>query len=784
MKHLLLLSLIIIISGTSLSVCPQAGFHDCGVVTALAAPRSSSASSVAIHIRYHAPGAGEVWLIWGLNGWKHAPQEIRPPGTVLKDNVIQTPLAREGDVFSVVLQIPSKSLLDYGFYITKTDKDASTKLWDLGQTFRTEADSLVEFHSAAYRCTDNQLDDWLWGRSIDLPLVTQEILYHIEGVSEASLVWGVKGWYNVTGNFRPPGTVVEDRLMRTPLVREGNTFRTKLRLPPGMPTQFGVVLQKTTGGFPIHVWEYGGDRPISIEGVTGEMTVGNPAASSLTQRKVWSAGQPSDLPIVRRRIYYRAPRATEVALIWGIDEWQAMPRSGQPIRTTVKNGLMSTFLAREGDLFMITVEVPEGSVLKYRFAITQTEGSVYGQRTGNSLGVVTPLFDNRIDVESGVTKAQMDRASAPSDKISLVPQEIRYRIAGAEEVWLVWGINGWQSIPEEARPSGTVYKDNVMHSPMKKNGEIFSVTIRVPRGTILEYKFVVTRTSRGAPVSVWQDSDGQAYWKIIRSAGTLEEKATVSVTPVERRRAWLAGQAVGLPLVTEEIRYHAPGAGEVWLIWGLEGWHPAPDSTRPPGTLLKDGHVMHSPMMRTGQTFGVSVQIPPGTELRYAFLITKTTDGKATAVRQDKSEAGESLTRTVSFDGVSEVRSTAWLTTHAVDRSLVTQEIRYRIAGAGEVWLEWGINGWQTVPEGMRPADTIMIDDKVMRSRLIQKGDMFSTTVRVPSGTRLNYRFVITKTGLGTPITIVDTSDGQDFGRYAHRSGSIDEKATVTVVTR
>jgi predicted carbohydrate-binding protein with starch-binding CBM53 len=59
-------------------------------------------------------------------------------------------------------------------------------------------------------------------------------------------------------------------------------------------------------------------------------------------------------------------------------------------------------------------------------------------------------------------------------------QKVIYRIAGADEVWLVWGINGWQSIPEEARPSGTVLKQNVMYTRMLRTGETYETTVRVP----------------------------------------------------------------------------------------------------------------------------------------------------------------------------------------------------------------------------------------------------------------------------------------------------------------
>ncbi|MGH9426420.1 MAG: hypothetical protein ACRD2L_08980, partial [Terriglobia bacterium] len=55
-------------------------------------------------------------------------------------------------------------------------------------------------------------------------------------------------------------------------------------------------------------------------------------------------------------------------------------------------------------------------------------------------------------------------------------------------------------------------------------------------------------------------------------------------------------------LVTQEFRYHSPEAGEVWLVWGINGWQQASDTFRPPGTIVKD-KVLHTPLVRTGSTF-------------------------------------------------------------------------------------------------------------------------------------------------------------------------------------
>jgi hypothetical protein len=683
------------------------------------------------------------------------------------------------------------TVLDYGFLITKTEKGTPVKFWEGGRPFpKTKVDTIIEFESSANQVSTEQRKAWLSGQAADLPLVTNEILYHVTGAGEVSLVWGVNGWHNVPEAFRPSGTKVKDQLMHTPLVRKKDGFATTVRLPPGMAIEYGFLITKMEGGAPVNVWEDAGDRPSSIVTTDGRIEVESKATPvTIAQRKAWLAGQAPDLPLVTQVIYYRAPRAEEVWLVWGLDGWQAIPVAARPPGTELANGIMKTFMAREGDIFTATVQVPRGAVINYNFLIAKPIGSpTSGQRDGSRLGTFIAQLDGRVDVKSAVTKAFMEQRKAwPSGRLadlSLVTQEIRYRIAGAEEVWLVWGINGWQAIPEAARPTGTVLKDNkVMQTRMVGKGDTFATTVRVPPGTMLDYKFLITKTSRGAPVNIWQDYNGQDFWKLVRVSGSLEEKATVTVVMVDQRKAWLAGQAADLPLVTQEIRYRAPGAAEVWLTWGLEGWQAIPEAARPAGTVFKDNKVMHSRMVRKGDTFATTVRVPPGTVIDFSFLIAKTEEGTTVDIRQEKDGDGRALSRVAAFDGRIEVQSTAWLSVQAADLSLVAQEIRYRIAGAEEVWLVWGINGWQAIPEAARPPGTVLKDNKVMHTRMVRKGDTFATTVRVPPGTGLDYGFLITKTSRGVPVNIWQDYNGQAFGKLVRVSGSLEEKATVTVVT-
>lgn len=86
------------------------------------------------------------------------------------------------------------------------------------------------------------------------------------------------------------------------------------------------------------------------------------------------------------------------------------------------------------------------------------------------------------------------------------------------------------------------------------------------------------------------------------------------------------------PSRTLEFLYRAPEAGEVFLVWGIEGWQAVPEKERPPGTAVRN-RVMHTPMVRRGSGFLADVQVDPGVSVEYGFLVTKTYDGLELEVR-------------------------------------------------------------------------------------------------------------------------------------------------------
>jgi hypothetical protein len=103
---------------------------------------------------------------------------------------------------------------------------------------------------------------------------------------------------------------------------------------------------------------------------------------------------------------------------------------------------------------------------------------------------------------------------------------------GADEVFLVWGIDGWLPLPAEDRPVGTVVRDGLMHTPMVREGDTFVVDLKVPIMTGIDYAFrVATRQNDGLD-EMWDNNSGQNYHTTVRRAGGIIE-ANPSASPAQ-----------------------------------------------------------------------------------------------------------------------------------------------------------------------------------------------------------------------------------------------------------
>ena len=70
-----------------------------------------------IEIRYRAPGAEGLKMIWGINGWDYS--ESSPEGTFIEDKAMHTPMKKEGDDFVLKFNLPDSTILDFLFYFTR-----------------------------------------------------------------------------------------------------------------------------------------------------------------------------------------------------------------------------------------------------------------------------------------------------------------------------------------------------------------------------------------------------------------------------------------------------------------------------------------------------------------------------------------------------------------------------------------------------------------------------------------------------------------------------------------
>ena len=221
----------------------------------------AQAQPLIVHeIRYRTDDAREVFLVWGVNGWVPVAEAQRPPGTVVKDGLMYTPMARVGDAFVVQVRVPVGTQIDYVFVITQTRDGRAIKVWDTNATtgqkdYHTTAQANGVAEVIAPSLSDAQSPSAPHPAS---PVVTQEIHYYIADARAVFLVWGINGWASVAEAQRPAGTVIQDNLMYTPMAQVGDAFVVRLMVPAGSTIDYVFKITGTTTGLPIEVWDTNG----------------------------------------------------------------------------------------------------------------------------------------------------------------------------------------------------------------------------------------------------------------------------------------------------------------------------------------------------------------------------------------------------------------------------------------------------------------------------------------------------------------------------------------------
>ena len=94
-------------------------------------------------------------------------------------------------------------------------------------------------------------------------------------------------------------------------------------------------------------------------------------SGSLADDPVMPVPKTKSPPLVRQEIHYKCPSATEVRLLWGINNWKIVPEEYRPSGTSFRRGVMQTPMKDMGSYFSMTVLVPAEAILDCGFLITQ-----------------------------------------------------------------------------------------------------------------------------------------------------------------------------------------------------------------------------------------------------------------------------------------------------------------------------------------------------------------------------------------------------------------------------
>ena len=92
---------------------------------------------------------------------------------------------------------------------------------------------------------------------------------------------------------------------------------------------------------------------------------------------------------------------------------------------------------------------------------------------------------------------------------SYIDQKIDYIHKDAGEVYLVWGIDGWKTIPSEFYVDHTFISKGKLLTKMSPADSVFTTSIRIPEGSTLNFMFWVSKNRAGDVTDEWDIPAGR-----------------------------------------------------------------------------------------------------------------------------------------------------------------------------------------------------------------------------------------------------------------------------------
>jgi hypothetical protein len=260
---------------------------------------------------------------------------------------------------------------------------------------------------------------------------------------------------------------------------------------------------------------------------------------------------------------------------------------------------------------------------------------------------VRPFARTAPSLATGVnpSKAGSETAiSAIKPGTSFVAREVRYIMPDAGQVTFVWGVDGWKLLPAEMRPPNTEVVDGLMQTGMTQYGDHFGVDIRVPKGSQIDYGFLIRKSRDGRPVQNGWES-GPSISKVEKSDSLIKLNSALAL-----EHGFTVYRGSGAP-TRKTVRYHSPEAAAVEMDWGVNGWYATPSQIRPPGTTVENG-AMKATMLRRDGYFTAEVIVPAESTLDASFLITRKRGWIERIVSRRISPVGESQEASQDLTGV------------------------------------------------------------------------------------------------------------------------------------
>jgi hypothetical protein len=256
---------------------PWVGLADDGATGGPVAVRTRSDSLVSVEFRYRRPGANGAALVWGIDGWNPVEPGLRPSGTELRRKVMVTPMTQSATSFFVVLRVPARRSLEYGFLAT--DSANGREVWDGSYATRTDTTATVDIWAKP------DSSAVLAAGSDTTGLIATTVSYRTSFAAEVFVVWGINGWNVVPAAVRPGSTEIVNQRMKTRMTPDRGGFVAVIDVPPGVKLDYGFTITKRRGIFNLigPMWDPRNDHPTIEVGRSIEATSALPGHLELQE---------------------------------------------------------------------------------------------------------------------------------------------------------------------------------------------------------------------------------------------------------------------------------------------------------------------------------------------------------------------------------------------------------------------------------------------------------------------------------------------------------------------